>query len=212
MPSLLCIETSPRAQSVSSSLTHEFLASLTEQVPGLDVKHRNLTELALANLDGDGIEALRASPANVTAEQQATIKRSDALIDELKAADAILIAAPMHNFSVPATLRTWIDYVVRPGLCFAYGDQGPYGLLSDKPVLVISARGGDYGDPESPAAYDQQTPYLKQILGFIGLRSVKIIAANGMDMGEEPRSSGIAAARAALEAYSPKFAQALSAA
>lgn len=108
----------------------------------------------------------------------------------------------MHNFTITGSFRTWIDHVARPGKTFGYGANGPEGLLDDKPVYILSTRGGQYGDgdPETPHPVDFQSDYLRHIFAFIGIRSVNIIAANGMDMGDEPRAKGIKNAEDAIKA------------
>ena len=125
------------------------------------------------------------------------------MIDEMRTADAIVIGAPMHNFTVSGALRTWIDHIARPGKTFGYDPEtGPMGLLDDKPVFVISSRGGEYGDgdPDDPNPADFQTPYLRHILGFMGLKDVRIIAAIGMDMRPESRAQGLDVAEAKIDA------------
>ena len=120
------------------------------------------------------------------------------MIAELAAADVIVVGAPMHNFTISGALRTWIDHIARPGKTFGYDPEtGPHGLLDDKPVYVISTRGGKYGDgdPEDPNPADFQSGYLRHIFGFIGLKNVNIIAANGMDMGGDHRANGIKEAK-----------------
>ena len=145
--------------------------------------------------------ALRAGVKIPTKLQAKTIAQSDAMISELGAADIILIAAPMHNFTISAQLRTYIDYITRPGKTFGYTEAGPKGLLVDRPVYIISTRGGQYGDgaPDKANPFDFQSGYLRHILSFIGLTSVKIIAANGMDMGDKPQAEGLASARTKID-------------
>ena len=152
---------------------------------------------------GQLIDALRREPETLSDRQQAARAASDQMITEMSDADAIVIGAPMHNFTIPASLRTWIDHVARPGKTFGYDpDTGPKGLLDDKPVYVLSTRGGKYGDgsPENANPADFQSDYLRHILGFMGLKDVRIIAANGMDMGPEPRAEGMAEANTKIDA------------
>ena len=168
----------------------------------LNLKNRNLNSDQLENLDEEMTTALRSGVKNPTELQAKTIAQSDKMIGELDAADIILIAAPMHNFTISAQLRTYIDYITRPGKTFGYTEVGPKGLLVDRPVYIISTRGGQYGDGASdkPNPYDFQSSYLRHILSFIGLTSVEIIAANGMDMGDKPQAEGLATARTKIDA------------
>lgn len=202
MPNLFILETSAKDNSLSALLAQEFADKMMQHGLATRITRRNLSTMPLANLDEATTQALRAGTDAPTTAQQEAMAKSDRLIDELAQADMIVIAAPMHNFTISAQMRTWLDYVTRPGKSFGYGENGPQGLLSDKEVYVVSTRGGQYGEGEatSPHPYDFQSGYLRHILGFIGLRSVHVIAANGMDMGDEARSQGLAEARTKTDA------------
>lgn len=201
MTNLLIIETSARSSSFSTALAREFIEKLALNTVELNLKTRNLNSDKLQNLDEEMTIALRAGVKIPTKLQAKTIAQSDAMISELGAADIILIAAPMHNFTISAQLRTYIDYITRPGKTFGYTETGPKGLLVDRPVYIISTRGGQYGDgaPDKANPFDFQSSYLRHILSFIGLTSVKIIAANGMDMGDKPQAEGLASARTKID-------------
>ena len=147
----------------------------------------HLTEATLAGVRGE--------PA--TEAEHAARALSDALIAELRAADTIVIGAPMYNFSIPTTLRAWFDHVLRAGETFSYSEAGPKGLLAGKRVIVVESRGGLYS--EGPAqAIDFQEPYLRHLLGFIGLTDVTFVHAEKIGYGPEARDAAIAAATAAL--------------
>lgn len=194
MTNLLVLDTSPRKDAVSRSLTEGFIAAWGDKFPHASIVHRDIGANPPEHLDDDLIDALRRNPDQLNSRQTAAIAASDAMIAELDAADMIVVGAPMHNFTISGALRTWIDHIARPGKTFGYDPEtGPHGLLDDKPVYVISTRGGQYGDgdPEAPNPADFQSGYLRHIFGFIGLKNVNIIAANGMDMGEDSRASGI---------------------
>ena len=201
MTNLLIIETSASSSSISTALAHEFIEKLALNTVELNLKTRNLNSDKLQNLDEEMTIALRAGVKIPTKLQAKTIAQSDAMISELGAADIILIAAPMHNFTISAQLRTYIDYITRPGKTFGYTEAGPKGFLVDRPVYIISTRGGQYGDgaPDKPNPKDFQSGYLRHILSFIGLTSVEIIAVNGMDMGDKPQAEGLATARIKIE-------------
>ena len=201
MTNLLILETSARSASISTALAHEFAEKLTQQGLECEITTRNLASEKLQNLDEDMTTALRAGVEQPTDTQAAAMASSDAMIAELEAADMILIAAPMHNFTISAQMRTYLDYVTRPGKTFGYTETGPKGMLEDKPVYIFSTRGGQYGDgaADAPNPYDFQSGYLRHILGFIGLTSVEIIAANGMDMGNAPKAEGLAQARSKMD-------------
>lgn len=197
MTNLLILETSAKDASLSALLAQEFADKVMHHDLIKTITRRNLATTPLNNLDEAATQALRAGADEPTHAQQEAMTMSDTLIAELEEADMVVIAAPMHNFTISAQMRTWLDYVTRPAKSFGYGENGPQGLLSDKDVYVISTRGGQYGDgaADAPHPYDFQSGYLRHILGFIGLRSVQVIAANGMDMGDEARKKGLADAR-----------------
>jgi FMN-dependent NADH-azoreductase len=201
MTNLLVLDTSPRKDAVSRSLTEGFIADWSAKFPDATIVHRDIGANPPAHLDDELIDALRRNPDHLSDRQTATIAASDAMIAEMEAADVIVVGAPMHNFTISGALRTWIDHIARPGKTFGYDPKtGPHGLLDDKPVHVISTRGGQYGDgdPESPNPADFQTGYLRHIFGFLGLKNVNIIAANGMDMGGDNREAGIKEAKAKI--------------
>jgi FMN-dependent NADH-azoreductase len=124
---------------------------------------------------------------------------SDELIAELKAADVILMSAPMYNFGITSTLKAWFDHVVRFGVTFKNGPAGPEGLLGDaKQVVIVSTRGQVYS--EGPyISYDHQESYLKVILGFIGLKDISFIRAEGLIGGDEVTKAALEVAKKQTE-------------
>lgn len=116
------------------------------------------------------------------------------MIDELRAADLIIIGAPMYNFSIPSSLRTWFDHVLRPRVMFAYGAAGPEGLLTGKRAIVIESRGGQYSEGPDKAN-DFQEPYLRHLLGFIGITDVQFIHAETVGFGPDARELALSSAR-----------------
>ena len=193
MSTLLVIDTSPSRGAVSRRLTQRFVAEWTESNPGGTVLRQDVGTNAPDQLNDELIEALRRNPESVNEYQAKALAASDTMIDEIVRADMIVIGAPMHNFTITGPFRTWLDHVARPGKTFGFNETGAFGLLEDKPVYVLSTRGGDYGngDPSEPHPADFQSNYMRHIFGFMGLRSLSIIAANGLDMGDEPRAAGI---------------------
>lgn len=198
MNNLLVLDTSPRKDAVSRSLTEGFISAWGDKFSEASIVHRDIGANPPEHIDDELIDALRRDPDHLSDRQTAAIAASDVMIAELAAADVIVVGAPMHNFTISGALRTWIDHIARPGKTFGYDPEtGPHGLLDDKPVYVISTRGGKYGDgdPEDPNPADFQSGYLRHIFGFIGLKNVNIIAANGMDMGGDHRANGIKEAK-----------------
>jgi FMN-dependent NADH-azoreductase len=132
---------------------------------------------------------------------------SDTLIAELRAADVVVIGAPMYNFSIPTSLRAWLDHVLRAGETFRYSEAGPEGLLKGKRVIVIEARGGFYS--EGPAqAIDFQEPYLRHLLGFVGLTDVAFVRAEKTGFGPAARDEAVARAQAEIRALARPLAAA----
>ena len=130
---------------------------------------------------------------------------SEQMIRELEVADFVVIGTPMNNFSVPSTLKAWIDHIVRPGRTFSYSEKGPEGLLKGKKAVVVVARGGVYS--EGPAQQlDFQESYLRALLGFIGITNVHVVRVEGVAMGEEALKNAMASAKAQSEEVVREFA------
>jgi len=127
----------------------------------------------------------------------ATQALSDELIAELKAADVVVIGAPMYNFSIPTSLRAWFDHVLRPRVTFAYKDGSVQGMLHGIRAIVIESRGGLYSEGPTKAM-DFQEPYLKTLLGFIGITDVTFIHAEKIGSGAEARDIAISTAKLRL--------------
>ncbi len=183
--------------SVSKVLVEEAVERLLKANPGATVIHRDLGTEPVPHLTTANVAGVRGVPK--TDAELAARTLSDELIAELRSADTIVIGAPMYNFSIPTGLRAWFDYVLRAGETFKYSGAGPQGLLTGKRVIVIESRGGLYS--EGPAqAIDFQEPYLRTLLGFIGLSDVTFIHAEKIGLGPAARGGARAAAKQALAA------------
>jgi FMN-dependent NADH-azoreductase len=182
--------------SVSNQLVDEVIARLGAQDRDLDVVTRDLGKSPIPHLTLDAAIAIRgAAPANDS--QSAAQALSDELIAELKGVDIIVIGAPMYNFGMASTLKTWFDYVLRAGLTFRYTETGPVGLVTNKRAIVVESRGGLYS--EGPAqGLDSQEPHLRTLLGFIGVTDVAFVRAEKLAFGPEAREQAFATARAQL--------------
>jgi len=196
MNSLLVINTSAAGEgSVSRVLVDEAVERLRASHPEAKVTRRDLGVSPVPHLSVDTLNGVRGTP-RTPAEQQSR-RLSDELIAELRAADTIVIGAPMYNFSITTGLRAWFDYVLRAGETFSYSEAGPKGLLPGKRVIVIESRGGLYS--EGPASsVDFQEPYLRHLLGFIGITDVTFIHAEKIGYGPEARGTAIAQASARI--------------
>ncbi|WP_430474841.1 FMN-dependent NADH-azoreductase [Thalassospira lucentensis] len=136
---------------------------------------------ALTALTGEVVGAFYTPEENRTDAQKEVIAVSDKMVAELQAADVVVIGAPMYNFSVPSTLKAWVDLIARVGVTFQYTENGPVGLLTGKKAYVVVATGGV--PVNSPA--DFASPYLKQVLGFVGISDIEIIDASGFAVNAE---------------------------
>jgi FMN-dependent NADH-azoreductase len=186
MASLLQIDSSPMGDySVSRQLTADFVAAWKAANPGGTVVSRDLHSTEGLGVDhltpvtGAWVGAAYTPPAAQTEEQKAILAVSDKLLAEVFSADEIVFGVPMHNFSVPSVLKLWIDLIVRAGVTFRYGANGPEGLIKGKKATLLIATGGEYG-PGSPAAgYNFVEPYLRAVLGFLGITDVTVVTAGG---------------------------------
>jgi FMN-dependent NADH-azoreductase len=201
MPTLLHIDSSPRAASVSSFLASVFVEKWQQQNPAGTVVHHNSSLECFPYLDEAFIDASFTPEAERTAAQKAALVFSDQMVDELLAADVVVLGAPMWNLSIPASLKAWIDLIVREGRTFAFTEQGVAPLVQPgKHVYVFSARGGAYPAGTPFQDFDQQEPYLRKILGVIGLTRVEFICAEHQSDGPEAAARGLARAKSAIDA------------
>jgi FMN-dependent NADH-azoreductase len=188
---LLQIDSSARAASVTRRLTAKFAEEWRMNHPTGEVMHRDLSTTTLPLITDDW-NATQIEPSKLSPAHRNYLSASDALIEEVQAADTIVIGAPMYNFAIPSLLKTWIDQIVRVGKTVAYGPHGPQGLLGNKRVFVITARGGAYEKGTPREKFDFQEPYLRLIFGFIGLTDVTFIHAE--NQLREGAGSSLAAA------------------
>lgn len=176
-----------RDDSVSRALGDEVVRRLAALNPHLEVTGRDLAR-GLPHIDGAWVGASYTPAAQRDGGQQARLAVSDAAIAELRSADAVVMTVPIYNFSVPSVLKAWIDHICRAGVTFRYSADGPEGLLADRPVYLAMASGG----VALGSAADHASGYLRQVLGFVGLRDVRLIGA------ERVASDPDAARRAAM--------------
>jgi FMN-dependent NADH-azoreductase len=200
MTRLLHISSSPLpAASKSRAVADEFVAAWKAARPDTVVTERDLVASAIPHFGTDLITAFGTPAEQRSPEQAAAIARADEIIAEVEAADVVVIGAPMHNFSISSTLKAWIDHLARAGRTFRYTAAGPEGMLTGKKAFVILSRGGIYS--EGPAqAMDFQEPYLRAVLGFLGLTDVTFIRAEGLNVSADSAARGLATARQAIAA------------
>lgn len=179
---ILQINSSARAAgSESTRLADAIVARLTSATPDATVVRHDLATAPLQLIDNAAIGALFTPADQRTPEQKARVAIDDALIAEVQAADVVVIGAPMYNFGVTVQLKSWLDAISRAQVTFRYTDTGPEGLLKNKKVYVTLARGGMHRDGPN----DSQVPYLKTLLGFLGMTDVQFVYAEGMGYGPE---------------------------
>jgi len=200
MSNILALHSSlSREQAISSKLVDQTVAALRRAAPRSQVVVRDLAAAPIPHLDGEAIAEIRGATSE--AGDGAARALSMRLVDELKAADILVIGAPMYNFGIASSLKAWFDYVLHPGITFKYGEGGPKGLLTGKRAIVILTRGGFFSD--GPAkAMDSQEPHLRTLLWFMGVTDVTFVHA-------ERLASGPQAVETALAAAEQKIAQAV---
>ena len=180
MPTLLHLDSSPMGDhSISRHLSAEFVRDWQGAHPDSQVVRLDLAATDIAPITGEWIAAAYTPRDSRSEAQRAALAPSDAFIGALRSADEYVLGVPMHNFTIPAKLRLWIDLVVRAGETFAYGEDGPKGLLEGKRATFIVASGGVYGEGAVMASYNFVDPYLRTVFGFIGVQDVRLIAAGG---------------------------------
>lgn len=174
----------------SSRLADEFVARLWATTPEATVTRRDLASDPVPHLSADTFQAALTDPAERSPQQQKDAALADELVNELKQADVLVVGLPMYNFNVPSTLKAWFDHVARSGETFRYTANGPEGLLKAERAYVFAARGGYYAG----AGNDFQTPYIEQFLGFLGIKEVEFVYAEGLAIDESSREQALAQA------------------
>ncbi|MDV4177701.1 FMN-dependent NADH-azoreductase [Rhizobium brockwellii] len=198
MSSILLLTSSPRAESLSTPIAVDLAEKLKNQNPGSVVVRRDLAATPLPHIDDLFTGAIRKPAEARTAEETAAVKTSDELVNELLAADTIVISTGLINFNIYSSLKTWIDNVARAGLTFKYTESGPVGLATGKKVYVVLASGGVYS--QGPAApLNHAVPYLKSVLGFLGISDIETIYVEGLAFGPEAAEKAIDAAKSRVQ-------------
>lgn len=182
--------------SISRKLTDALAAKLSRA--GARIVRRDVGSDPIPHLDGETTAAIRGGEASTEKAREA-LALSDRLVAELKAADLIVIGAPMYNFGMPSTLKAWFDHVLRAGISFRYTEAGPEGLVKGKKAIVVETRGGLYSSGAA-AAMDSQEPHLRTMLGFMGIDDIAFVRAEKLGFGPDAVDAALAAATAELDA------------
>lgn len=178
----------------SSLLADHFVEAYVARHPDTRVVRRDLAADAVPHLDGERFGAFIAPEAQRTAAQQAVVAYSDSLIEELRAADHLVLGLPMYNFGVPSQLKAYFDHVARAGVTFRYTANGPEGLLIGKKATIFATRGGLYAG----TTLDTQTGFVRDFLRFVGISEVEFVYAEGLALGEEPKRLALQSANETL--------------
>jgi FMN-dependent NADH-azoreductase len=179
----------------SSQLANQFVAAFRARHPDAELIVRDVAAAdPVPHLDAERFGAFTVKPEERSARQRAVVAYSDALIDELRQAEVIVLGLPMYNFGVPSQLKAYFDHIARAGVTFSYTENGPVGQLTGKKVVVFATRGGLYaGTP-----MDTQTRYVRDFLAFIGLADVEFVYAEGLAVSPQSREAGLAKAAAEI--------------
>jgi len=189
------------ANSKSRAVAHDILEGLEAVDPSARVTVRETN--AIPHFSGELIGALMTPADKRDAAQQRLVAHADALIAEVENADTIVIAAPMYNFSISSTLKAWLDHIARAGRTFRYTEKGPEGLMKGKKVYIAASRGGLYATGGPAAPMDFQEPYLRAMLGFLGLTDVIFVYAEGQSISADAAKEGMRKARESVNALLP---------
>jgi FMN-dependent NADH-azoreductase len=194
MNKILYLKTSPRGEaSHSTRVGDHTIDELRRAHPGASVVERDLGREQPFHIDAHYLGALATPEGERDEAARARVAHADALIDELLAADTVVISVAMINFAIPSTLKSWIDQVARAGRTFRYDEHGkPRGLATGKRVILVQAHGGQYCGTEAQKI-DFVTPYLKHMLGFMGMNDIETIHVEGTIFGPEVAERSVAA-------------------
>lgn len=196
MKKLLQIKTSIFSDDGQSSrLTDAFVERWQAASIGGQLIIRDFSKDPVPHLTEETFQAFLTPEAERDEAQKAAVAYSDKLIEELRTADVVVLGLPMYNFGIPSQLKAYIDHIARAGVTFKYTENGPMGLLDNKKVYVLAARGGLYkGTPK-----DTQTQYVTDFLNFIGIKDVEFIYAEGLNLGNEARNKSLDDARQVIQ-------------
>jgi FMN-dependent NADH-azoreductase len=178
----------------SSQMAKDFVHALQVSTDAKLLNYRDLNSHPIPHLDAQRFSAFTTPADQHNEAQKAVAAESDALIAELRAADIIVLGMPLYNLGIPSTFKAYIDHVARAGETFRYTANGPEGLLKGKKVYIFAARGGKYAGTDM----DTQTPYLRHILGLMGITNIEFVYAEGLNMGAEIAEQALSDARAQL--------------
>jgi len=198
MNKVLVIKTSIRGdEGNSSKLVEKMVSGWADHHPEDSFTTRDLTESLIPHLSATTYATMPVAVDERSAEQQAEMALSDLLTSEFLAADVIIVGMPMYNFHVPSAFKAYIDHIARLGLTFRYTATGPVGLAGGKQVIFLLARGGIYWETPN----DTQTPYLKAIFAFMGIKNISFIVAEGLNISPDMCEAGMQSAAQQIDSF-----------
>lgn len=180
-------------QSYSLQLSRAIVERVIEKYPGSVVEEVNLNDQEIPHLNAMTLQSMFTPGDQLTAEAKALLHYSDTAVKQLMASDIIVIGAPLYNFSIPTTLKAWLDHITRAGITFRFNENGPVGMVTGKKVYVAMSSGGIY--TEGPLkGNDFAAPYLKTLFGFLGMTDLSVFRVEGVKVpgvGEYALQKGI---------------------
>lgn len=168
-------------ESYSIKLGKAIVEKVIEKYPGSTVEEVNLAEMDIPHLNPAILRSFFTPGDQLTTDDKESIRFSNQAVEQLMAADVIVVGAPLYNFTIPSSLKAWIDHVTRAGVTFGYDENGPFGLVTGKKVYVAMSSGGVYSEGPSKAN-DFVAPYLKAFLGFLGMTDLTVFRAEGLKL------------------------------
>jgi FMN-dependent NADH-azoreductase len=178
--------------SASRQLSRELVQAWTAAEPDINVTYRDLAADAISHFSAQTLVAVGTSAELRDAAQQHEADLSASTLAEFLAADAVVIAAPMYNFSIPTQLKAWIDRIAVAGQTFRYTEAGPEGLCGDKKLVIVSTSGGLHAGQPSSVGHEQ---YLRLMFGFLGITDIEFVRAEGLAYGDDMRTKAISEAK-----------------
>lgn len=188
------------ATSVSRGLTRQATEQWLAQHPGTEVEYLDLAVDTPPHFSADAMGFRRPKQGEATQAEQRENALSEKLVSQFLAADVIVVGAPLYNFSIPSQLKAWIDRLAQAGRTFRYTAEGPEGLAKGKTVIAVLSRGGVYSNSDIGQAMEHQESYLKTVFGFFGITDIRIVRAEGTDLGAESREAALNTAGGQIEA------------
>lgn len=179
------------AASVSRGLTRQVVQQWLAGHPDTEVEYLDLAVDTPTHFSADALGIRRPNSDNISEAEQRENALSETLVSQFLAADVIVVGAPLYNFSIPSQLKAWIDRLAQAGRTFRYTENGPEGLATGKTVIAVLSRGGVYSTSEAGQAMEHQESYLKTVFGFFGITDIRIVRAEGTDLGADSRESAL---------------------